>query len=284
MPDHIQRFIFDDADIRGELIQLEQSYLAALSKHQYSAPVAQLLGDFLCAAALLAQTIKFDGTLILQARSEGEIPLIMAEATSQGHVRGIARDADEAVSEDFQTLLKNGQLSITIDPAQGKRYQGIVPLDGNDLGECLEHYFSQSEQLSTRIILASDGRQAAGMLLQELPLSAEHGAQDRAQQWEHVTHLANTLSPQELLTLDFHTLLHRLYHQEQVRVFDPSALKFQCSCSQQRTEKAVQALGRKEAEALIAEAGEIAIHCEFCHHDYRFGSADLARIFETPLH
>ncbi|WP_019528175.1 Hsp33 family molecular chaperone HslO [Dasania marina] len=284
MPDHIQRFIFDDADIRGELVQLEQSYQTTLSKHHYPAPVARLLGDFLSAAALLSQTIKFDGCLILQARSEGEVPLIMAEATSQGHVRGIAKEADAAVSEDFQTLLKNGQLSITIDPAKGQRYQGIVPLDGRNLAACLEHYFAQSEQLSTHIILAADGSKSAGMLLQELPVSAAHGAQDRSQQWQHVTQLANTLKPQELLNLDFNTLLHRLYHQEQVRVFDPSTLKFQCSCSEQRTEKAIYALGRSESEALIAEAGEIAIRCEFCHHDYRFGSKDLSRIFKTPLH
>ncbi|MGK0441069.1 MAG: molecular chaperone Hsp33 [Pseudohongiellaceae bacterium] len=284
MTDQIQRFIFDNADVRGEIIRLEKSYQEALNKHHYTAPVAALLGDFLCAAALLSQTIKFEGTLILQARSEGEIPIIMAEATSAGNLRGIARDADSAVSEDFQTLLKNGQLSITIDPVKGQRYQGIVPLDGDNLAECIEHYFAQSEQLSTRIIFAGDGTRSAGMLLQELPVSPINADKDRAQLWEHLTHLINTLTPEELLTLEFETLLFRLYHDEQVRTFDATTLRFQCSCSEQRTINAINLMGRNEAEQLIEEMGAIAIQCEFCHHDYRFGSQDLDRIFQRPVH
>ena len=239
--------------MRGEIVRLDESYQETLSKHNYPAPVARLLGDFLCAAALLSQTIKFDGTLILQAKSGGEIPIIMAEATSNGHLRGIARDADYAKSEDFQTLLANGQLSITIDPVKGQRYQGIVPLDGNNLAECLEHYFAQSEQLSTRLILNCDGKLAAGMLLQELPVSEANADKDRAQLWEHLTHLANTLTPEEQLSLEFETVLFRLYHEEQVRTFEPKPLRFQCSCSEQRTMRAIHSMGREEAENLIQE-------------------------------
>lgn len=284
MPDTMQRFIFDDTDVRGELVQLQQSYQQALDKHDYTAPVARLLGDFLSAAALLSATLKFDGTLTLQARSEGQVPLIMAEATSTGKLRGIARDAEDASSEDFQTLLSNGKLAITITPAKGQRYQGIVPLDGANLAECLEHYFQQSEQLATRLWFASDQQRSTGMLLQELPASEAIDADTRVEQWQHLTHLAQTITEQELLGLDTETLLHRLYHQEQVRLFEPSELSFQCSCSEQRTANAVKAIGQQEAEAIIEEQGAISIHCEFCHHHYRFDSDSIKVIFSPQIH
>lgn len=284
MNDQIQRFIFDNADIRGELVYLETSYQETLSQHDYSEPVAKWLGDFLSAAVLLSQTIKFDGILTLQARSEGEIPLMMAEATSQGHVRAIARGADAATSDDFQTAFKNGYLSITIAPTKGKPYQGIVPLDGANLSECLEHYFAQSEQLATRIILASDSVKTAGLLLQELPAVEEGGDNERQQKWQHVTYLASTLKDEELLTLEFEPLLHRLYHQEELRLFNPSKLSFQCSCSEQRTMDVIRGLGREEAESIIEEQGDISIQCEFCHHKYRFAQASLAAIFKHRVH
>lgn len=284
MSDTLQRFIFDHTDIRGELVRLEQSYRDALTKHNYTPPVAKLLGDFLSAAALLSATLKFEGTLTLQARSQGEIPLIMAETTHDHTLRAIARDAENATSTDFHTLLKGGQLAITIDPTKGQRYQGIVPLEGSNLAECLEHYFQQSEQLSTRVWLASNEDCTTGMMLQELPASQSIDSEQRQEQWQHITHLANTLTTQEMLDLDFNTLLHRLYHQEQVRLFDPHTLSFQCSCSQQRTAKAIKALGRSEAEAVIAEQGNISIVCEFCHHQYHFNAATVAAIFEPPMH
>ena len=284
MPDTIQRFIFDNTDVRGELVQLQQSYQDALGKHNYTGPVARLLGDFLNAAALLSATLKFEGTLTLQARSDGQVPLIMAEATSTGKLRGIARDAENANSESFQELLSNGKLAITITPHKGQRYQGIVPLDGNNLAECLEHYFQQSEQLATRLWFASDQQRSTGMLLQELPASDAIDADTRREQWLHLTHLAQTVSEQELLTLDIETLLHRLYHQEQVRLFEPSALSFQCSCSEQRTATAIKAIGLQEAQAIVEEQGAISIHCEFCHHHYRFDLAAINAIFLPPLH
>lgn len=284
MPDSMQRFIFDDTDVRGELVQLQQTYRDAMAKHNYPAPVAKLLGDFLSAAALLSATLKFDGTLTLQARSEGQVPLIMAEASANGTLRGIARDAEQASSDDFQTLLNNGQLAITITPTKGQRYQGIVPLDGTNLAECLEHYFQQSEQLATRLWFASDEQQCTGMLLQELPASESIDAETRSEQWQHLTHLAQTVTAEELLTLDTETLLHRLYHQEQVRLFDATELCFQCSCSEQRTGNAIKAIGQAEAEAIIEEQGSISIHCEFCHHHYQFDGAAVQAIFSPTIH
>ena len=282
--DLLQRFIFEDTDIRGELARLRQSYLDTVSSHRYPAPVAQLLGEFLAAAALLSATLKFEGTLTLQARSRGQVPLIMAEITSERRLRGIARDADLADSDDFHTLLADGQLAITITPARGQRYQGIVPLDGDNLAQCLEGYFRQSEQLATRLWLHCDGERATGMLLQELPVSAGGDAETRADQWQHATTLADTLTATELADLPFEAILHRLYHRDPVRLFDPQPLQFQCSCSATRTLDALRTLGQEELLTIIAEQGAIDINCEFCHQHYHFTERDVRGLFDNTVH
>lgn len=284
MTDQLQRFIFDNTDIRGEITRLDKSYQEAISNYNYPEVVAHLLGEFLAAATLLSATLKFEGTLTLQARSEGEIPLIMAEASSDHKLRAIAREADDASSNDFTRLLANGQLIITVDPKQGQRYQGIVALEGNNLSECLEAYFLQSEQLSTRVWLASNSQQAVGMMLQQLPPSKEIEAAQRQQHWQHITKLAETLTAEELLSLPFDELLYRLYHQEQVRMFEPDTMAFQCSCSETRTLNALRTLGKEELDSIIAEAGTIDINCEFCHQHYSFDSAAISHLFETTLH
>lgn len=284
MNDLLQRFIFEDADIRGEITRLEHSYQDILSNHQYPEVVAHLLGEFLAAATLLSATLKFEGTLTLQARSQGEIPLIMAEASSNHTVRAIARDAELASSDHFQTLLADGQLSITIDPKQGRRYQGIVSLDGHNLAACLEAYFQQSEQLSTRIWLTSNGQTTAGMLLQELPSSHSRDIETREQQWQHMLHLADTLTPEELLSLSPEELLYRLYHQEQVRVFPAVDIAFACSCSEERTLSALVAMGEQELRQIIAEQAKVEVNCEFCHQHYSFDQKRIDELFKPQLH
>lgn len=277
MSDQVHRFIFDDSDVRGVHIQIQQSYREMLENHHYPPAVAALLGEFLVAAALLSVTIKFRGSLILQVRGDGQVPLIMAEANSNGDIRGIARDAGQAIGEDFHSLLGNGQLAITIDPEKGQRYQGIVSLDGANLGACIEAYFRQSEQLATRLWLSADGETAAGILLQELPEQ-----QSDAAVWQHLTTLADTVQQEELLTLSADRLLYRLYHQETVRVFEPKSLKFVCSCSQQRMESALVSLGREELESILSEQGKIDSHCEFCHRQFHFDAGDIANLFGDP--
>lgn len=284
MTDLLQRFIFEDADVRGEITRLQQSYQDTLKAHSYPTPVSQLLGEFLAAATLLSATLKFEGTLTLQARSEGQIPLIMAEVSSDHTLRAIARSAEDANSNSFSDLLTKGLLSITIEPKQGQRYQGIVPLDGANLAQCLEKYFAQSEQLATRIWLYSDEKQAVGMLLQELPASQNRDRDQRQQDWEHLTKLAETLTPTELRTLEFSELLYRLYHQQTVRLFDPDTIAFACSCSEARTLSALRTLGQQELQQAIAELGAIDINCEFCHQHYRFLAPDIEQLFKPTLH
>lgn len=282
MSDITQRFLFDETDVRGELATLGESYRHVLAKHPYPEPVAQLLGELLAAASLLVGTLKFDGLLVLQARSSGAVPLIMVECSSEREVRGIARYHAEQIEPDagMRQLMPEGVLTLTVDPREGQRYQGIVPLEGNDLSECLTGYFANSEQLPTRFWLRADGRQARGLLLQALPADRQKDPQERANSWEHLTTLADTLTTEEMLGLDNETILHRLYHEEAVRLFDPLSLRFQCSCSRERSANALVSLGKADAEALVEESGgTVTIDCQFCNQRYEFDAADVAQLF-----
>lgn len=280
--DHTQRFLFDDTDVRGELASLGESYQHVLAKHPYPQPVAQLLGEILAAASLLVGTLKFDGLLILQVRSSGAVPLLMIECSSEREVRGIARYHAEQVAADagLRELMPDGVLAITIDPRQGQRYQGIVDLEGESLAECLSNYFATSEQLATRFWLHADGQRARGLLLQQLPAERLREPEEREASWQHLLTLADTLSAEELLGLDNETVLHRLYHQEAVRLFEPQALCFRCSCSRDRSARALISLGEADAQALLEEHdGQVVIDCQFCNQRYAFDAADVTQLF-----
>ncbi|ENA32819.1 MULTISPECIES: Hsp33 family molecular chaperone HslO [Pseudomonas] len=280
--DYTQRFLFEDTDVRGELALLERSYVEVLAKHPYPEPVAQLLGEMLAAAALLCGTLKFDGLLVLQARSSGAIPLLMVECSSAREVRGIARYNADDIAPDaaLKDLMPEGILAITIDPTNGQRYQGIVPLEGQTLAECLSGYFATSEQLPTRFWLNADGRRARGLLLQQLPADKHKDKESRDASWEHLTTLGNTLTAEELLGLPNETVLHRLYHEETVRVFDPQIVEFHCGCSRERSANALVSVGQEDVELLLQEqGGQIEIDCQFCNQRYLFDAADVAQIF-----
>ena len=283
MSDFTQRFLFDDSDVRGELTSLEQSYAHVLAKHTYPAQVAQLLGELLAAATLLVGTLKFDGLLVLQASSSGAVPLLMVECSSDREVRAIARYHEEQLVEgaSLRELMPDGALALTVDPRQGQRYQGIVALDGDSLAECLTDYFVNSEQLPTRFWLYADGsRYARGLLLQALPAERLREPEERAASWQHLTTLADTLKAEEMFGLDNQTVLHRLYHEEAVRLFEPQSLAFRCSCSRERSLNALASLGQQDAEELLQEnAGEVVIDCQFCNQHYVFDAADITQLF-----
>jgi len=278
------RFLFEQADIRGETVHLDSAYREVVGTHQYAPAVRQLLGEFLAAAVLLSTTLKFDGKLVLQVRSEGQIPLLMAECNSALEVRAIARGAEQATAQDFEQLLGNGQLAITIEPLDGQRYQGIVALSGGCLAHTLDAYFEQSEQLKSRFWLAADSDRAAGMLIQQLPAQVTPDAGGREQQWEHACTLAATIGQEELLDIDTPVLLHRLYHEDPVRLFEARSVVFRCSCSRERTRNALSTLDPTEVRELLDELGSITMDCEFCNQQYRFDEGDLGDVLggENP--
>lgn len=282
--DSSRRFLFEYADIRGETALLNAAYREILAIHQYAGGVSRVLGEFLAAAVLLSTNLKFEGRLILQVRSEGQIPLLMAECDHVLQVRGIARGAAQATATETDQLLRNGQLAITIDPIHGQRYQGIVPMLGGSLAQSLDAYFAQSEQLKTRIWLAADGQRAGGLLLQQLPAQITRDDTQRLDQWHQACSLAATVKEEELLELDTEQLLYRLYHEDPVRLFEPSMIRFHCTCSRERTRNALTLIDPREITELLEELGSISMECEFCNQEYRFFRSDLTDIFEEDLY
>ena len=280
--DFTQRFIFESTDVRGELASLEESYAHVLAKHTYPEPVAALLGELMAAAALLINTLKFDGLLVLQARSSGAVPLLMVECSSERELRAIARYESEQISSaaSLQELMPEGVLAITVDPREGQRYQGLVALDGATLADCFTNYFVNSAQLPTRFWLYADGQRARGMLLQQLPADCLPDPDEREESWQRVIALASTLSAEELLGLDNETILHRLYHEEELRLFAGTELQFHCSCTRERSAQALQSLGLTDLQLLLAEkAGTIEIDCQFCNQTYLFNENDIMQMF-----
>ena len=282
--DSRQRFLFDNLPIRGEMVQLSQTVADVFANHQYPAPVKKLVGEFMAASALLSATIKFEGSLILQVKGTGQVSMLMAECRNQQSMRGIAR-----YSEDFDAelpMLGDGQMAITIEPDKGERYQGIVLIEDGTLAKTLEDYFLQSEQLRTKFWLASSETEAAGMLLQAMPESAsESSLSIESEDWNRLVMLSDTLQDEELLQLDIDEVLHRLFHEENLRMFESSYLRFECSCSQERSANALLSMGETETRSLLAERdGCIDIDCQFCYAKYQFNEQAVNQLFHSQVH
>ena len=288
--DQLQRFIFEHSDIRGEILTLEKSYQDVLANGDYPEAIQHLLGEFLAAAGLLSATLKFDGVITLQAQGSGPLSLIMSDCTRHHNLRAIAQfDENQTfeTSASLMDLIGGGTLTLTIAPNNGERYQGIVPLELGSLAKCLENYFALSEQLATRIWLSADTQstppRAAGLLLQALPTQLELNHEENQRLWEHTTQLADTITAEEQLTLSHEDQLYRLFHQDELRLFEPSPIQFFCSCSEGRFGKVLISLGREELDSILDEQGIISISCQFCHQQYQFNQGDIADLFgENP--
>ena len=278
--DVLRRFLFDGLAIRGEWLNLTESWQAAKQHHQYPEAVMQQLGEALAAATLLSATIKFDGNLILQAQGDGALKSLVAQSTNEKEIRCWARCEDNLSGDTLSDLLGAGRLVLTIEPTKGEPYQGIVPLTGERLENAVETYFAQSEQLKTRLWLFANEHQAAGLLIQELP--AQQNA-DTQEDWTRIEALANTISKEELLTLPCEMVLHRLFNEEQVRLFAAEPVSFKCRCSVQKVESTLLSLGRAAIDEIIQEQGDILVDCEFCSRQYHFDKVDIVRLFSEAV-
>ena len=281
-PDRLTRFLLEHAGVRGVRVHLDAAWRDITSRADYPREVALLLGQAAVATALLTAHAKVEGRLSLQLRGEeGPLRLLFAECTASGTLRGIARlDEDDASTpgSDLRELGTGAILAVTIEnPAPGgrdpTRYQGLVPLEAPTLAGALEDYFRQSEQLPTRLLLAADDAHAAGIMLQKLP--GDGGDDDG---WTRASALLDTLAPQELLDWPVATLLHRLFHDEDVRMLGQQPLRFECSCSRERVAGVLRSLGEDEARA-AAEEGMAEIRCEFCGERYHFDADQIAALF-----
>lgn len=281
--DQLQRFIFENLPIRGEVVRLQHAYQEVSERHPYPLVVKQFLGQTLVASSLLSATLKYQGSLILQIQGDGPISLLLAQATAEQHLRGLANwDAERNISEHFATAVGKGHLVITIDPGIKKeRYQGVVSLEGDSLARIIENYFQQSEQLDTFILLASNETTAAGFLLQLLPeVDPTKVIENKAILWEHILQLAQTLTSDELLNLPNTNLLHRLFHEEDLRLFAPETVQFICHCSRDKMAKAIFTLGHEDAIALLKQHKIIEVTCEFCRKQHQFNASDVETIFK----
>ncbi len=282
--DSLERFVFENCDIRGAIIRLNKSYQDALAHQTFSSRKKLLLGEFFAAVGLLGDSLKFKGILTLQARGDGVVPLVMADINSAGEFRGIVKKKDETLlleTDDLPNLLGSAVLSITIDPDKGERYQGIVPLLESKLAQCLSDYFSQSEQLPSWFSLFSSEEFCGGLFLQALPKKVILDHEETQENWNTAIQLASTLKAEELFSLNYEEILYRLFHELGCKVFPPKPLRFACSCNEDRSSNAIIALGEDEAYALLEERGVIDINCEFCGRKYVFNESALKTLFTS---
>ncbi len=274
--DTLHRFLFEHAAIRGEALRLDAGWRAILETHDYPPVVRRMLGEALAAAVLLSSTLKFKGSLTLQIQSDGPLHLLVAEATSERTFRGMAQWRDQVPEGELAAIFGRGRMVITLDPRDGgERYQGVVALEGDSLAAAVENYLARSEQLATRIWLAVDEQRAAGLLLQRLPGDTPDADTDA---WDRVGHLAATVRPEELLELDGAALRHRLFHEEDLRVFEPEPVHFHCSCSRERVARMLLGLGADEVRSIVADEGQVEVHCEFCNRRYAFDPVDAEQL------
>jgi len=271
--------MFENADVKGALVSLELSYAEMVAAKPYDENKRHLLGEFAAAAILLAADLKFEGLLSLQARGEG-IGLIVAECNEALEYRGVVQNDTASESADFESLFRDSILAITVTPKKGQQYQGIIPLEGNNLAACLADYFNQSEQLPTWFYIVAQGARVTGIMLQAMPKQVCIDEEETQENWKRLVHLASTLSEQEMLNLDHQELLYRLYHEEKVRLFDARNVRYQCSCSVEGMERGLLSLGEQELLDILAEQGDIKTQCHFCFTEYVFNKMDVVALIQ----
>lgn len=290
MSDTLQRFLFENLAIRGEVVQLDSSWQAVIENHDYPQPVKHLLGEMLSAVVLLSATLKFSGKLTLQLQGSGPVSLMIAECTTGQesevrNIRGIAHFAEVVPVGNLKQLAGDGHLVMNLEPVgetgkEKERYQSIVELVGETLSDALENYLVRSEQLDTELWLASNEQRSGGLLIQRLPANDEIADKDA---WERIHQLSATIQDDELLNLGAQEIVHRLYHEEDLRLFETEPLKFYCPCSRERVATMLRSLGYDEVKSIIAEQGNINVACEFCNHKYDFDAVDAEQLFSSDI-
>lgn len=290
--DSLHRFSFINLPVRGQWVRLQSSLVEAAQYTTYPKPVSALLGQMLAAVAMVADNLKFSGTVTLQSRGNGALRRSLAECRNHSHLRGIMQLTDDTGfpqhGGDIGAWLGDGQLALSLLPDEEtgmQPYQGLVALENSDLAGCLENYFARSEQLLTRLHFANgdskQGQRVTGLLLQRLPNAPDASESEREaadDAWDTLTALAATVTTQELSELDVETLLHRLFHEYPCTLQPPKALEYQCTCSRQRTDSTLMMLGKEDLNDLLQEQGEITVDCEFCGNRYHYGQDEVDRV------
>ena len=293
MSDTLQKFMIESSLVRGELVEISDTWQQIQARRDYPPAVRTMLGEMLSAAALLSANLKFNGSIIMQIHGDGPVQLLVVECDSTLRVRAMAKLREDAVVADDATLKQmvnqqgNGRFAITLDPNDKlpgqQAYQGIVALDGDSVATVIENYMMRSEQLDTRLWLAADGNVARGLLLQKLPSDGgiDLPVAEDGDTWNRAVMLASTMQNSELLTTDIMTLMQRLYWEETLRVFEPRHPSFHCGCSREKVGNMLKMLGKEEIDETLEELGVLAVNCEFCGQDYSFDRVDCVQLFAT---
>ncbi len=277
--DYVQRFLFEDLDIRGRLVCLTGAWRRMLDGRDYPEDIVSLLGHTTALNTLLGANQKGAGRVTLQVQGTGPVKLLVADCSSELRIRGMAHyEGEEIARENERALIGDGRLSVTLeDLKSGKFYQSLVPLEGETLEQIFTHYLSQSEQLEAHLRLFADEGALAGILLEKLP-----GADSRDPDgWNRVLHFANTLTLEETRDAQPYDLLTKVFPEELMRVFRLYAVEYHCPYDEDKVRDMLRGLGRKEVESILAEQGEVVIRNEMCNHEYRFDAAAIARLFAT---
>jgi molecular chaperone Hsp33 len=275
--DYVQRFLFEELDIRGRLACLTGAWRHMLDGRGYPASIVSLLGHTTALNVLLGANQKGSGRITMQVQGSGPVKLLVSDCTAELRIRGMARyEGSQAGLSNERVLLGNGKLSVTLeDLKSGKYYQSLVPLEGETLENIFEHYLSQSEQLTTFLRLYADGGALCGLLLEKLP-----GADARDPDgWNRVTHLAATLTLDETRDAQPYDLLTRVFPEELMRVFRLYPVEYHCPYDEGKVKDMLRGLGREEVESILAEKGEVVIRNEMCNHEYRFDASAIAEMF-----
>lgn len=290
MSDLRQRFYIEDCPIRGEVVHLEQSLKTIFAQRDYAPAVQVLLGEMLCATALLASTLKIKGRISLQIQAQGTLKWAMAECSHLGEVRALADyEADPRFqqAEDSSTVLStllSPVLFINIEPEHGERYQGIVPLDKENLAGCLMQYYDLSAQIPTKIVLGCEQLRAGGLLIQLLPRQNEEEQQWVDEDiWPRLNLLTNTLKKEELTQLDANEILYRLYNEEDVRLPEIEKIYFACTCSKERCATALTQIGVDAVRETLEVQNPIHMDCQFCNTQYQFSAEEALALFGEHL-
>jgi molecular chaperone Hsp33 len=287
-PNELNRYLFNESHARGELVQLNSSFQAIIKNHNYPKAVETLLGELLSATCLLTATLKFEGDITVQLQGDGPLSYMSVSGNHQQQLRGIAKLRQPTTDTTFKSLVGKGTMIITIRPKVGEAYQGVVSLEQDSLAGCLEHYFEVSEQIPTKIWLFSDSDQhrCAGTLVQLLP-DGDGGIDNKAKHetdFEHLCQLTNTLKAEEVFTLNAEAILYRLYHQEQVNLFEPQLVTYLCGCSAEKCLTAISQVPSSEIKTILAEQGKVSMTCDYCLTTYDFDETDLHSFISKVNH
>lgn len=299
----VQPFRLEKTSIRGRMVRMGSVLGQMMEQHNYPPPVSALLSEIVTLGLLLSGMLKFDGVFTLQIKGSGPVRLLVADVTNKGEVRAyasfdeaavkkVAKRKQDKTNNHYHLLGKKGYIAFTVDQGSSEsRYQGIVELKGNSVTEAVQHYFTQSEQIKTSFKLAVHPQDAqwrtGGIMIQQMPeedagKSAHETTETSIEDWTRAAMLLSTCTDGEMLSPVLATadVLYRLFHEDGVRIYSPTHVRFKCRCSPAKVVNILRTIPRRELEEVCEKDGHVAIKCEFCSEEYTYTSDQLDDVYE----